>query len=76
MSFWNLFSRFATTDTGEVINRVGDDTYVTSSGKVFRQIGDNIIGSDGSTMHVVNGVGKDNISPGFAIQTNKGIDDL
>ena len=40
MSFWNIFKDFVTTDGGQVINKVGDDTWLDHSGAVFRKQGD------------------------------------
>ncbi len=55
MSIWQMFRNFATTDRGEVINRVDDNHLLSSSGTVYTQIGSNIVGSDGSVRVQVGG---------------------
>lgn len=70
VSFWNIFKNFVTTNSGEVINRVSDSTFVDQQGKVFTQTGDIITGSDGSIFNVIPDIGsKDGSSPGMAIKT-------
>ena len=76
MSFWNIFKDFVTTDTGKIINKVSENTFVDSNGKVFVQNGNVITGSDGAIFNVVEGIGsKDGSAPGMAIQTSKGYGD-
>ena len=76
VSFWNIFKNLATTDSGEVINRASENTFVDQHGKVFTQIGNIITGSDGSIFNVVPGIGsKDGSTPGMAIRTFNGFDD-
>ena len=76
MSFWNIFKDFVTTDRGQVINRVGDDTWLDQNGTVFRKQGNIITGSDGSIHNVVRGMGSDDGSmPGMAIKTSSGFGD-
>lgn len=76
MSFWNIFKNFVTTDTGSIINKVSDNTFVDQHGKVFTQNGNIITGSDGSIFNVMSDIGsKDRSAPGMAIRTFKGFDD-
>lgn len=53
MKFWNIFGSLASSDTGEVINKIDDSTFFRSDGMVFRQQGQLITGSDGSVLNVV-----------------------
>jgi hypothetical protein len=53
MKFWNIFDSLATTDRGEVINKIDDSTFLRSDGTVYRQEGHLITGSDGSVMTVL-----------------------
>ena len=59
MAFWNIFKDFIATDKGQVINKVGDDTWLDQNGTVFRRQDNIITGSDGSIHNVVRGVGSD-----------------
>ena len=70
MKFWNLFSSFASTDTGEVINKTNDSMLLRSDGTVYRQEGNLITGSDGSVLNVVD-TGGDTGSglPGMVVAT-------
>jgi len=74
MKFWNIFSSFASTDTGEVINKTNDSMFLRSDGTVYRQEGNLITGSDGSVLNVVD-TGGDTGSglPGMAVTTYSGI---
>jgi hypothetical protein len=73
MKFWNLFNSFASTDTGEVINKTNDSMLLRSDGTVYRQEGNLITGSDGSVLNVVD-TGGDTGSgfPGMAVTTYSG----
>jgi hypothetical protein len=53
MKFWNIFGSLASTDTGEVINKIDDSTFLRNDGTVYRQEGSLITGSDGSVMSVM-----------------------
>ena len=70
MKFWNIFESLASTDTGEVINKIDDSTFLRNDGTVYRQEGNLITGSDGSVMSVVD-TGADAVSgsPGMAVTT-------
>jgi len=48
MSFWNIFGKFATSDTGETIQRVSDTTSISSDGTTYTKMGSTTVGSDGS----------------------------
>ena len=73
MKFWNLFSSFASTDTGEVINKTNDSMFLRSDGTVYRQEGNLITGSDGSVLNVVDtGADKSSGLPGMAVTTYSG----
>jgi hypothetical protein len=74
MKFWNLFSSFASTDTGEVINKTNDSMFLRSDGTVYRQEGNLITGSDGSVLNVVDtGDDTSSGSPGMAVTTYSGL---
>lgn len=53
MKFWNIFSAFASTNSGEVIHKVDDATFLASDGTVYHQQGHLITGSDGSVLTVL-----------------------
>ena len=53
MKFWNIFGSLASTDTGEVINKMDDSTFLRNDGTVYRQEGNLITGSDGSVLNAV-----------------------
>lgn len=73
MKFWNIFSSFASTDTGEVINKTNDSMFIRSDGTVYRQEGDLITGSDGSVLNVVDtGGDTGSVLPGMAVTTYSG----
>jgi hypothetical protein len=73
MKFWNIFGSLASTDTGEVINKIDDSTFIRNDGTVYRQVGNLITGSDGSVMSVVDtGTGIDNSLPSMAVTTYGG----
>ena len=48
MSFWNIFGRFATSDTGETIQKISDTTSISSDGTTYTKMGSTTVGSDGS----------------------------
>ena len=48
MSFWNIFGRFAVSDTGETIQKVSDTTSVSSDGTTYTKMSSSTVGSDGS----------------------------
>ena len=48
MSFWNIFGKFAVSDTGETIQKVSDNTSISSDGTTYTKMGNTTIGSDGS----------------------------
>lgn len=48
MSFWNIFGRFAVSDKGATIQKVSDNTSVSSDGTTYTKMGNTTIGSDGS----------------------------
>lgn len=48
MSFWNIFGRFATSDTGQTIQKVSETTSVASDGTIYTKMGSTTVGSDGS----------------------------
>lgn len=73
MKLWNLFSEFASTDTGEVINKTNDSMFLRSDGTVYRQEGNLITGSDGSVLNVVDtGAVTGSGIPGLAVTTYSG----
>lgn len=48
MSFWNFFGRFAVSDNGDTIQKVSDNTSISSDGTTYTKMGNTTIGSDGS----------------------------
>ena len=73
IKFWNIFGSLANTDTGEVINKIDDSTFLRSDGTVYRQVRHLITGSDGSVMTVLDtGSDKDSGHPGMAVTTFSG----
>lgn len=48
MSFWNIFGKFAVSDSGETIQKVTDTTSISSDGTVYTKMGSTTLGSDGS----------------------------
>ena len=48
MSFWNIFGKFAVSDTGETIQKVSDTTSVSSDGTTYTKMGSTTVGTDGS----------------------------
>ena len=48
MSFWNIFGKFAVSDTGETIQKVSESTSISSDGTTYTTMGNTTIGSDGS----------------------------
>ncbi len=73
MNFWNIFSSFASTETGEVINKTNDSMFLRSDGTVYRQEGSLITGSDGSVMSVVDtGADAGSGLPGMVVTTYGG----
>ena len=70
MKFWNIFGSLASTDTGEVINKIDDSTFLRNDGTVYRRDGNLITGSDGSVMSVVDtGADASSGQPGIAVTT-------
>ena len=48
MSFWNIFGKFAVSDTGETIQKVSDTTSISTDGTTYTKMGSTTVGSDGS----------------------------
>jgi len=48
MSFWNIFGKFAVSDTGETIQKVSEKTSISSDGTTYTKMGSTTVGSDGS----------------------------
>lgn len=48
MSFWNIFGLFSVSDKGETIQKVSDNTSVSSNGVTYTKMGGTTVGSDGS----------------------------
>ena len=55
MSFWQIFKNFGTNSRGDVINRVADNVFVSPKSTTYTQIGNNVIGSNGSHFVQVGG---------------------
>ncbi len=48
MSFWQILGRFAFSDEGETLQKVSDNTMVSSNGTTYTKMGATTVGSDGS----------------------------
>jgi hypothetical protein len=48
MSFWNIFGKFAVSDTGETVLKVSDITSISSNGTTYTKMGSTTVASDGS----------------------------
>jgi hypothetical protein len=48
MSFWQIFGRLAVSSEGETIQRISDNTSVSSDGTTYTRMGSTTVGSDGS----------------------------
>ena len=48
MSFWQIFGKYAVSDQGETIQRLGVSSSVSSKGTIFTHMGSTTVGSDGS----------------------------
>ena len=48
MSFWQILGRLAVSSEGETIQRVSDNTSVSSDGTTYTRMGATTVGSDGS----------------------------
>ena len=48
MSIWQIFGKYATSNHGETIQRVSDNTSVSSDGTTYTRMGSTTVGSDGS----------------------------
>ena len=48
MSFWQILGRLAVSSEGETIQRVSDNTSVSSDGITYTRMGSTTVGSDGS----------------------------
>ena len=48
MSFWQILGRLAISNEGETIQRVSDETYVSTTGVTYTQMWLTTVGTDGS----------------------------
>ena len=48
MSFWQILGRLAILNEGETIQCVSDETYFSTAGVTYTQIGATTVGADGS----------------------------
>ena len=49
MSFWKILGRLAVSSEGETIQRISNNTSVSSDGTTYTRMGSTTVGSDGST---------------------------
>lgn len=49
MSFWQILGRLAVSSEGENIQRISNNTSVSSDGTTYTRMGSTTVGSDGST---------------------------
>jgi hypothetical protein len=59
MSFWQILSRLAVFSDGETIQRVSDNTSVSSDGTTYTRMGSTTVGSDGSMFTQMGSVSTD-----------------
>ena len=50
MSFWQILGRLAVSSEGETIQRISNNTSVSSDGTTYTRMGSTTVGSDGSTV--------------------------
>jgi hypothetical protein len=48
MSFWQILGRFAVSDSGETLQKISDNSTVSSDGTTYTKLGSTTVGSDGS----------------------------
>ena len=48
MSFWSIFGKTATSDTGETIQKIDETFSVSTTGTTYTKMGNTTMGSDGS----------------------------
>ena len=48
MSFWSIFGKTATSDTGETNQKIDDTFSVSTTGTAYTKMGNTTMGSDGS----------------------------
>jgi len=48
MAFWQILGRLAVSSDGDTIQRVSDNTSVSSDGTTYTRMGSTTVGSDGS----------------------------
>jgi hypothetical protein len=49
MSFWNIFGNMAVSEDGKTIQKIAENTQVSSDGVTYTKMGNTTFGSDGST---------------------------
>jgi len=49
MSFWNIFGNMAVSEDGKTIQKISDNTQVSSDGVTYTKMGNTTFGSDGTT---------------------------
>jgi len=49
MSFWNIFGNMAVSEDGKTIQKISENTQVSSDGVTYTKMGNTTFGSDGST---------------------------
>jgi hypothetical protein len=62
MSFWNIFGKFAVSDTGETIQKISDTTSISSDGTTYTKMGSTTVGSDGSVFTQMSSFSTDGIT--------------
>ena len=48
MSFWQILGRLAVSDSGETLQKISNNTTVSSDGTTYTKLGSTTVGSDGS----------------------------
>ena len=59
MSFWQILGRLAISNEGETIQRVSDETYVSTTRVTYSQMGPTTVGTDGSVFTQMGGHSSD-----------------
>ena len=75
MTIWQAFKQFVVSDRGDVINRVGDNNFVSASGTTYTKIGTNVVGTDGAQFVQVGGGAGDGMDGCAGSRSMMGVQD-
>ena len=74
MSFWQILGRLAVSSEGETIQRVSDNTSVSSDGTTYTRMGSTTVGSDGSMFTQMGSTRMGSMATGLGAVFNKSDD--